>query len=105
MIRALALAIALLLAGCGERIDPAPVAGDVHQLPQIEWRIVGAPELRRVYADAGMPLAAGDKLHGFVGEQSGRVVIYTLPPRRVDDQPTCTLGHELLHVAIGDYHR
>lgn len=104
--RLLSLTACLLLAACGgERIEPQPQPGDVHQLPQIEWRIVGQRELERVYRDAGMPLERGDRLHGFIGQQSGRTVIYTLPPQYVDDSATCTLGHEVMHAALGDYHR
>lgn len=99
-----ALILILLLTGCGERVTPTPHPGDVHALPLIEWRIVSEPELRRVYADAGMPLERGQKLHGFVGTQSGRTVIYTTAPRTVDDQIATTLGHEVMHVALGSYH-
>ncbi len=99
------LALAAGLAGCAPGIDPAPQPGQVYQLPAIEWHVVDLDELRRVYATAGMPLAAGDKLHGFAGvDGAGRPVIYTLPPARVDDAATLTLGHELLHVALGRYH-
>lgn len=93
------------LTGCAQSIDPAPQPGQVYQLPAIEWHVVDRDELRRVYAAAGMPLAEGDKLHGFAGvDGAGRPVIYTLPPTRVDDAATLTLGHELLHVALGSYH-
>jgi len=100
------LALAAGLAGCSQSIDPAPQPGQVYQLPAIEWHVVDRDELRRVYAGAGMPLAEGDKLHGFAGvDEAGRPVIYTLPPARVDDAATLTLGHELLHVALGRYHQ
>ncbi|HBN53046.1 MAG TPA: hypothetical protein DD456_03085 [Stenotrophomonas sp.] len=99
------LALAAGLAGCAQRIDPAPQPGQVYQLPAIEWHVVDRDELRRIYAAAGMPLAEGDKLHGFAGvDGAGRPVIYTLVPARVDDAATLTLGHELLHVALGRYH-
>jgi len=107
----------LLLTGCGgEKIDPAPQAGERHQL-RIEWRVVDRPTLEQAYRDSGMVLlkrerAAGDpnpqrdRLHGFAGRlPDGSAVIYTLPPERLDDQATCTLGHEILHITHGDYHR
>ncbi|AXA83718.1 hypothetical protein DCD74_02525 [Lysobacter oculi] len=101
-----AIATVVLLAGCGERIDPQPAAGQVYHLPPIEWRVVDRAELERVYRDAGMPLNQGDRLHGFAGRlPDGRMVIYTLPPTRVDDAATLTLGHEVAHVALGSYHR
>lgn len=106
MMRLSIAAVVLFLSGCGERIDPAPHPGQVYQLPPIEWRVVDRAELERVYRDAGMPLAKGDQLHGFVGRlPNGRTVIYTLPPTRVDDAATLTLGHEVAHVALGSYHR
>lgn len=103
----LAAALALLLASCtgGEKITSAPAAGDVIQLPEIEWRVVDRAELERVYLAAGMPLTAGQELQGFAAKQGGRTIIYTLPPARVDDAATLTLGHEVLHVALGAYHR
>ncbi len=105
MKRIFLLALVAGLAGCAQSIDPAPQPGQVYQLPAIEWHVVDRYELRRVYVDAGMPLAEGDRLHGFAGVNGeGRTVIYTLPPARVDDAATLTLGHELLHVALGRYH-
>lgn len=106
MMRALIVPICLLFTACGgERIEPAPRPGDVHQLPQIEWRIVGQRELERIYRDAGMSLQSGDRLHGFIGQQAGRTVIYTTAPQYVDDGVTCTLGHEVMHAALGRYHK
>ncbi|MCR6661821.1 MAG: hypothetical protein NVV60_01405 [Luteimonas sp.] len=99
------LILCLCLAGCAERIEPTPQAGDVHQLPAIEWRIVDRAELERVYRDAGMPLTDKQSLRGFVAKRDDQVVVFTLPPRSVDDDVTTTLGHEVMHVALGDYHR
>jgi hypothetical protein len=101
-------AILFFLAGCsgGERVENAPKSGDVVQLPAIEWRVVDRPELEAVYRNSGMVVGEGQRLDGFAGlRPDGRKVIYTLPPRYVDDQVTCTLGHEILHVAIGSYHK
>ena len=106
--RKAAVIAVLLLAGCtgGERVTDAPQAGDTIQLPPVEWRIVDAPALLQVYRNSGLEVPQHHQLEGFVGVDSGgRQVIYTLPPRTVDDQVTCTLGHEVMHVALGNYHR
>lgn len=100
----LLILLTLALTACGERIDPQPQPGDVYPLPPVEWRVVGRPELERVYRESGMPLGERDRLHGFVGTHNGQWIVYTLPPSRVDDQATCTLGHEIMHIALGDYH-
>ena len=98
------LPLLLILTACGAPITPQPKAGDTHELPPIEWRIVSDTELRKVYAEAGMPLDDKQVLKGFVGKQGGKVVIYTPPPRYVDDDVITSLGHEVAHVALGDYH-
>ena len=55
-----------------------------------------------------------DNRHGFAilktnRETGDRTCEIYLPderrPRRIDDQGTLTLGHELLHCMLGDYHR
>lgn len=97
--------LALLLTACGERIAPTPTDGDTHALPPIEWRIRSRVELEAIYRHSGMALHDGQKLEGFAGREGDRWVVYTLPPQYVDDAATCTLGHEVMHVALGDYHR
>lgn len=98
--------LALLLAACGEAVQGAPEPDSVVPVAAFEWRVVSQAELERVYREAGMPITEQDRLHGFVGKTSdGRHVIYTLPPRTVDDAITKTLGHEVMHLALGDYHR
>lgn len=102
---ALVLAAGMLTA-CGERIEHAPQPGDVHHLPPIEWRIVDRGGLEQAYRAAGMTLAENQRLRGFVGSNGyGHTIIYTLPPRTVDDDVATTLGHELMHIPLGDYHR
>lgn len=49
-----------------------------------------------------------DALHGFsvLGKRDGRdaCIIYVFRPRIVDDDRTLTLGHEMLHCLVGNYH-
>lgn len=106
--RTSAVIAVLLLVGCTgrERVANAPQAGDTIQLPPVEWRVVDAHALLQVYRNSGLEVPQHNQLEGFVGVDSdGRPVIYTLPPRTVDDQVTCTVGHEVMHVALGNYHR
>lgn len=100
------LPVLLLLAACGEKVIGAPQPGDRMQLPAIEWRVVDRQGLLHAYQSNGMRLEQGQQLEGFAGiTADGRHVVYTLPPRTVDDAATCTLGHEIMHVALGKYHR
>lgn len=101
----LIILLAVTLVACGERVQGAPESGAVVQLPPIEWRVVDRAELEAVYRNSGQELADGDRLSGFAGYRNGQAVVYTLPPRTVDDAATCTLGHEVMHVALGSYHR
>lgn len=94
-----------LLAGCAEPVVPAPREGDTHQLPPIEWRIRSREEIAAVYVANGRTLGEKQSLEGFVGRRGDQWVIYTSPPRTVDDQVACTLGHEVMHVALGNYHK
>lgn len=108
MMKSALLTLCLTLAGCtgGEKVQGAPAPGDVVQIAAVEWRVVDQATLVRLYTESGMDLRKEDKLEGFTARDlvSGRLVIYTTPPRVVDDQVTCTVGHEMLHVALGDYH-
>lgn len=104
-IRHMVLGIALLcMTACGERIVPAPKAGDVYYIPATEWRIVSEQDMRKIYIDAGMPLQDAQELQGFVGTVGGKSVIYTTTPDRVDGVVTTTLGHEVMHLTLGAYH-
>ena len=99
--------LTLLLTGCtgGERVANAPQPGDTIQLPPVEWVVVDRDRLLAGYRASGKELAQGNQLEGFTGiRPDGTRVIYTLQPRMVDDQVTCTLGHEFMHIALGDYH-
>lgn len=98
---------AVVLAGCegSERIANAPRPGDTIAVAEFEWRVVDRDALMAIYRNSGLDLAAGQQLEGFAGvDANGVSVIYTLPPRTVDDQVTCTVGHEVMHIALGKYH-
>lgn len=103
MIRAILLAV--LLVGCAEPVVPAPQPGDTHNLPTIEWRIRNQAELVAVYENSGEALDNKNALKGFIGKDGDKWVMYTPPPRTVDDDVACTIGHEIMHVALGDYHK
>jgi len=103
---ALALLIVLALTACAEQVQGAPKAGDNVQVPAIEWRIRSPEQLAKIYAGAGKELHDKQAIDGFIARTpEGRVVIYTPPPKTVDDRVTDTLGHEFMHAALGDYHR
>ena len=100
-----ALLAALCLTACGEPVDNAPKPGHNITLPPMEWRVRDRATLEGTYLHSGEALGDHERLHGFVGMDGEQVVIYTLPPKTVDDAVACTLGHEVMHVALGSYHR
>lgn len=106
MIRALLVfALAVLLAACGEKIQGVPDYGTNQTLPPIEIRWRTRAEIERVYAQNGHTLKEGYGLGGLMGyDQNGKAIIYAPIPTNVNDKATCTLGHEVLHVAWGPYH-
>lgn len=103
--KAAALALVLVTAGCGgQNINNAPQPGENIQLPPIEWRVRDRAGLEAAYVNSNMRITKGDRLSGFAGWDGDKAVVYTLPPARVDDAATLTLGHEVMHVAMGSYH-
>lgn len=102
--RTLILTLVLLfLMGCSEKIE---VPGERHDLA-FQWRIVDREEMLAVYMNSGEEVPEGGDLDGFVGRDPGTDgwVVYTTRPTRLDDRATCTLGHEVLHIVAGDYHK
>lgn len=77
----------------------------VHHVPGFEWRIVDRGELQAAYERYGMKTPHKARLEGFVGQtDDGRWVVYSTAPYRVDDQVATTLGHEVMHIVLGEYH-
>lgn len=101
----LTLFVVLAMTGCGGPVQNPPQPGQTVALPPIEWRVRDREGLEAAYRNSGQALTDHDRLHGFAGRDGGTAVVYTLPPRRVDDAVACTLGHEVMHVALGSYHR
>ena len=110
--RNLALAALLLLAlpACREKIEPtrgSVAPGTSHTIPAFEWRIVDREQMVAAYHRAGAAVPDGSRLEGFVAvnKETGKLIVYTPPPVGVDGNVTTTLGHEVMHMALGDYHR
>ncbi len=99
--------LAIALTGCVEKVQNAPQPGDRYELPPITWYVVDKETLASEYQRFGMEIPEGHEIRGFVGTRhsDGKQVIYSLPPKYVNDESTRDLGHELLHIAIGDYHK
>lgn len=97
----------LFLAGCGEKVKDAPKAGYNIQLPPIEWRIRKMEDLQTERIRGGQPYIEDYEAVGFSSRDldTGAIHVYTAPPRYVDDSVACTLGHEVMHVALGNYHK
>ena len=95
-------AAVLFFTGCKQKVDVPPGPHEV----SFKWHILPPAELRAMYLHNGMELPEDDHLDGFVGiDANGDWVVYTTMPRRLDDRAVCTLGHEVLHIVAGDYHR
>lgn len=110
MTKTLVLTLATVaLFGCDNRPKVEPtrnVEARTIQLPAIEWRIRTQSELNEIYTKYGKHLRSGEIAEGFIGRDGdGRVIMYTTRPQRLDDHATCTIGHEILHEAFGDYHK
>lgn len=102
--RAIALVVVLFLTACAEKIQDAPTAGTTIQVGAFEWRVINQQQMRELHAINGIALDAHQVPKGLAGRKDGRAIIYTLPPGRVDDETALTLGHEVMHIALGKYH-
>jgi len=106
--KSLTVIVMIALTGCsgGERVAKAPVAGSNIAIPKFEWRVRTEQELQEIHSLNGIELSAGQTAEGLQGtDPNGTVVIYTGVPVHVDDSVACTLGHEVMHIALGKYHK
>ena len=105
MKRAVAIAAALyLLVGCGEKVRGAPDVGTATLVQQFEWRVINRAQMVELHRLNGIHLKPNEVPLGMQGYKDGKAIIYTLPPKTVDDDVATTLGHEVMHIAMGKYH-
>lgn len=94
--------LVLLTAGCGERIQNTPPPGTSFDVC-VTWQVHTPDSLTAAYS-AIQPPPPG-RLVGFASRRGDAHTIHTLAPTRVDDDAVTTLGHEFLHVVLGEYHQ
>lgn len=71
----------------------------------VEVKMVDQRTLYSLYEKYGKKVPTNGNLKGFAGRgEDGRCVILITPVKKVDDDATLTLGHELLHCMWGNYH-
>ena len=99
------IASCVFLSACGEQVRYEDADKSVYHIPAMEWHVVSEAEMLRMYKSAGMELRQGDKLKGFAGRCAGVPCIVTTRPKYVDDGVVMTVGHEFMHIALGDYHK
>lgn len=94
------LIVLLFLTGCAEKVQDPPEVGANIDIPAFVWRVRDPATITQEHG-----AVAGHTVMAYVGKTpNGTIVITTPPPRTVDDQVACSLGHEVLHLAIGAYH-
>lgn len=103
-IQLVVLFFVVFLAACADKVQGAPTAGEAIHVDAFEWRIVDQQQMRELHAINDIALDAHQVPKGLAGRKDGRAIIYTLPPGRVDDETALTLGHEVMHIALGKYH-
>lgn len=98
------VAVLFLSAGCAEKIQDAPKAGTATLVQQFEWRVINREQMVELHRLNGITLKPNEVPLGMQGYKDGKAIIYTLPPKTVDDDVATTLGHEVMHIAMGKYH-
>lgn len=75
-------------------------------VPSFELRTVSTQaEMQTLYRKYGGKVCNGCRVQGFTATfGDGHKVVFIMPPKKVNDANTTTLGHEVLHVVLGNYH-
>ena len=105
--RILIVLLSLLFVGCSKQPDPVfPKAGESRGVPAFTWVVLNEKDLQAMYLASGGTLPEGSKLTGFTAQDraTGAQYVYTLPVENVDDERTLVVGHEVLHIILGNYH-
>lgn len=110
--RPFVVALAALLVACGAgAADVHPTLDLAEVRLEIRW-VEAEAEMNRLRRQFGRPpidTVIRSELAGFsvLGKRDGAYVclIFARRPTVVDDRLTVTLGHELLHCLLGEYHR
>lgn len=89
-----------------EPVKNKPEIGEQIQLPPIIWKI-RTDEQMLIVREGSLGRTPNIKVLGLQGvnKSTGDIEVYTNAPKYVDDQVACTLGHEIMHVALGNYHK
>lgn len=101
------LFVLLLLAGCnqapkeGQELVTLPSIQSTSIAPNIVW--YPTSDLQR-YWQQYRGDAPPHGLRAFTVRKQDQILIFSPMPKRVDDQATCLLGHEILHAQFGQYH-
>lgn len=110
-----ALVTCLALAACAEQTTDGYLANEAAYEVSFVWHPVNTRAEMLALFKAGGGVYPHDcrpndrrdtcALAGFAAvDGHGVQHVYTYRPRRVDDDATLTLGHEVMHVALGSYH-
>lgn len=105
--------ILAFVVSCAQKPEPEPITPEYNRVftpskitvPSFEWYIVEEKDMRIMYENSGMEVPEGAVLDGFAGWDGDKRVVVTGPPKTVDDNATLTLGHEVMHLTFGKYHK
>lgn len=110
LIVTLMIVVFIGLNACSDQNNIKPIKGDLDRIGQDLIITVKLYETQKELINARVEIEPSfDKrqnLQGFAiwSPNDNVCAIYTLKPRRIDDDRTTTLGHEMLHCLIGTYH-
>ena len=110
LVLAFMIVVFIGLNGCSDQTSIKPIKGDLDRVGQDLIITVKFYKTQKELIGARVEIEPSfDKrqnLQGFAiwSPNDNVCTIYTLTPKRIDDDRTTTLGHEMLHCLIGKYH-